>query len=610
MLTALTVLPSLSLILLLILIHYLTLVLPSSNRRPITGPSPRISSTSAWRFERTNLSLSIWTASLNSIPRHVLDRVGYKWASRLKRGYDVGVGLGLLGCAISSGVAIWACASVWRDVWREAQLHAAMSGTSGADGGGMGGAVDVAVDVGKEMVKRGMMGGMEEVVQGASEMNGNMLLPLIPGITIPLSHLPTLVLAFVVNQLIHEFGHAISAALDDIQPSRLSFNLHLVIPSMMISFPSTVDQLDANAKMRLASSGPVHNVLTWFMLWLLTTAGAGNLFWCDRAEDGRVVQDVHWASPLYAHIQPGDLITHLDDLFIGTYIPNPSAAFSSTSVSDRWHSYLLSSEEGDTGKGWCMNKINFLALPYTPCEIGNELTFAILDGPSKGQERCLVPHPILDIPSGSCPCPDGRWVCIRPTGVENLLRIRLRPGGRGTERVVLWNGPREEVRDAVVVGTEAARGWNGGVRTAALFFRYLSTIALSLYFFNLLPVPYTDGSQLLLSLLTWRSGRNYAMDAIVPMQATLMGGSTTKPRSRSDEREFELDSEDEEELVGIGAGGGGPRGAGERHGGGSGHGGREDVWKRRLRRLIQWGMMVVVFGWIGGWMMLILLRSS
>lgn len=35
----------------------------------------------------------------------------------------------------------------------------------------------------------------------------------IPGVTVPISHLPLLVLALVANQFIHELGHALTAAL-------------------------------------------------------------------------------------------------------------------------------------------------------------------------------------------------------------------------------------------------------------------------------------------------------------------------------------------------------------------------------------------------------------
>lgn len=41
----------------------------------------------------------------------------------------------------------------------------------------------------------------------------HILIIQIPGVTVPISHLPLLVLALIVNQFIHEFGHALTAAL-------------------------------------------------------------------------------------------------------------------------------------------------------------------------------------------------------------------------------------------------------------------------------------------------------------------------------------------------------------------------------------------------------------
>jgi S2P endopeptidase len=79
-------------------------------------------------------------------------------------------------------------------------------------------------------------------------------------VTIPISHAPTLLLAFFVNQLLHELGHAISGAMfaffslqrptladpycrDDVQMSRFSFNFHLLFPSASVTFPSSVDSI-------------------------------------------------------------------------------------------------------------------------------------------------------------------------------------------------------------------------------------------------------------------------------------------------------------------------------------------------------------------------------
>lgn len=48
----------------------------------------------------------------------------------------------------------------------------------------------------------------------------------------------------------------------------------------------------SRAKMRLASSGPFHNLLTYGWLALLAFSGTGNLLWSDRSDVGRIVQTV------------------------------------------------------------------------------------------------------------------------------------------------------------------------------------------------------------------------------------------------------------------------------------------------------------------------------
>lgn len=135
--------------------------------------------------------------------------------------------------------------------------------------------------------------------------------------------------------------------------------------------------------------------------------------------------------------------------------------------------------------------------------------------------------------------------------------------------------------------------------------RYLTTIALSLFLFNLLPLPHTDGSQLLQALL-----------AISPRSSTFsLRGSRSRPLTTSrrisrtirpkisirhaSAQEYEYDSDDE-------------------HGYGvdydrdieADRGPREEAWKRRLRRGVEGGVMVLAGSWVAGWGMLALLRSS
>ncbi|OCF35564.1 hypothetical protein I316_02617 [Kwoniella heveanensis BCC8398] len=637
MIDTLSLLPTFLLICLIALLRYISYHAPLTSSRKLTSPLYDPTHTKPWNFghSKSYLNLSLWTSSFNGIPRSILNRLNIKIARRLKIWYNIGVGLGLLGLVVSLIGAVWSTVGVWKDVWAELEVHASLLPPAA------GPAVDgTASDAAATLVKRAVMddsgqGGLTAAaaVAGVTKTWGasNNLQPLIPGLTMPWSHLPTLVLALVINQLIHEIGHAISAALDDIQPARFNLSLNTGLPSMMVSFPSTVDDLDPNAKMRLAASGPYHNLLTWGILWLLAASGLGSVFWSDRSAEGRVVQEVHWLSPLYSHLHPGDLLVHLDDVPLSRSI---------ISAPDPWMEYLTSTRIGDEGRGWCMDKNSFLALPHTPCHdpvsptgqrsAEGELPFVSTYGVSKGEERCLSPHPILDIQSTICPCPDSRWVCVRPSAKESVLRIGLRRAGgaskEGQDEVILWDGRREEVLQAVKIRDQGARGWGGGVRWGEVFFGYISTIALSLFFFNLLPLPYTDGSQLLASLAQWRSTTGSSPSSrpasARSLQATLTrappkspgyttalveagaGGGAEGPSIKL-YREYELDSDDEDEEAMVGAG---------EYSGGAGSGTRErtkeETWKRRLRISVQWCTMAVMTCWAVGWAMIFLLRSS
>jgi S2P endopeptidase len=102
--------------------------------------------------------------------------------------------------------------------------------------------------------------------------------------------LPTLVLALVLAQLVHEAGHALAAALDDVAPSKLQFSIHAIIPSASVVFPSSVDYLPTRARARIATSGPWHNLILWGCL--LGLGWLSPLLWADYSAHGRVVTSI------------------------------------------------------------------------------------------------------------------------------------------------------------------------------------------------------------------------------------------------------------------------------------------------------------------------------
>lgn len=112
-------------------------------------------------------------------------------------------------------------------------------------------------------------------------------------------------------------------------------------------------------------------------------------------------------------------------------------------------------------------------LPESPCAEGSGAIIFDSIGSTKNS-RCLAPHPLLDIPSSSCPCGTSDSICVRPASSEHILRLRIRPSGGsvGVEKVVLWSGDRSAVLAQVIVGTKGPRSTAALIYWGVLFLQY------------------------------------------------------------------------------------------------------------------------------------------
>lgn len=281
--------------------------------------------------------------------------------------------------------------------------------------------------------------------------------------------------------------------MDTITPTRLAFNLHLIIPAASVTFPKSVSDLSPSSRIRMAASGPWNNLLTWFLFTVIAGTKLSNLFYHDYTPQGRVVLGIQSTSALRGHIPSGSIVEFLDDTPL-------------SGAEDVWGPFLLTPPERtelDETRGWCIDRKRYLASTASPCPEGvNMVEFTSLPlnssvigataadkersrsrgngkGKSQGKEdksikRCLPAYPLLTSRTWSCPCSSASQVCVRPILEEKILRIQWRDPdgsgvGGGTEGkeeegpvVVLWSGERREVWDVVRVSRWAGRGGTGG----------------------------------------------------------------------------------------------------------------------------------------------------
>lgn len=218
----------------------------------------------------------------------------------------------------------------------------------------------------------------------------------IPGVTVPLSHLPTLLLALASAGVVHEAGHALTASIASIPLLSTGFHLHLLFPTFYVSLPS--EHLDSpsmpgGVKARIAAAGAWHNLLAYSILALLgsrsglwnslswtasadgleevcrpdsckPSAATGSSFWTylgfsNVAHTGVMVTSLDPVSPLYGHLEPGSVIKAVDDVPLGVWDGFDKVYLGTEYGIERWTKYLsLAGRERqqmmEGEEGWCV----------------------------------------------------------------------------------------------------------------------------------------------------------------------------------------------------------------------------------------------------------------
>ncbi|KAI6169689.1 hypothetical protein EDD17DRAFT_1748834 [Pisolithus thermaeus] len=219
------------------------------------------------------------------------------------------------------------------------------------------------------LVKRGLEIEVGEITPALAGNGPFSVRAIIPGVTVPLSHLPIIFVALCVCQIVHEVGHAIAAATLRVPILFSGFAVTVIFPSFFVAFPVIrLERLQAVDRLRVTAAGCFHNLAFWCLLYLATWTKISTLvsefFFEDVSHMGKVVVGVHPVrgisyaifveaefpqdSPLRNHIPSGSIVTMLDDTLL-----NVSGIASN---SDPWDEFLLSPSIPVATRGWCFEK--------------------------------------------------------------------------------------------------------------------------------------------------------------------------------------------------------------------------------------------------------------
>ncbi|TFY64832.1 hypothetical protein EVJ58_g2350 [Rhodofomes roseus] len=286
----------------------------------------------------------------------------------------------------------------------------------------------------------------------------------IPGVTVPLSHIPLLVFALISSQIIHEVGHFITAALENVPVLSVGLSLSIVIPSAFVALSrGAVRELPAPARLRVASSGAFHNIVLYLIFSGITHAHIdraflGALGYRDVSAWGRVVSHVQPGSPLEGYLPLGSIVTKIDDDLLSSVTDDHDAWTALLSQPD----VRKATEESEDGwLGWCVDRRWFINPPPAVLQRRHPGTRQRASSRTRRSHSSAVSTPVpylgdsVEAPThmrcaSAVDCSTDH-VCVRPRDDQALLRLTVHlpawvtPNAHTSDTTVVWNGPRVEI---------------------------------------------------------------------------------------------------------------------------------------------------------------------
>ncbi|KAF9429872.1 Membrane-bound transcription factor site-2 protease [Podila epigama] len=377
--------------------------------------------------------------------------------------------------------------------------------------------------------------------ESASKEDDMVLVPIIPGITLPLSHLPYYLIALLVSGLVHEAGHAVAAARERTQISSSGIILYILYPGAFVDISSrALAMLSPLQQLRVICAGVWHNIVLFVLAWIFLWTGALQLSFrilgWHEMNDGLSVVDVVNNSPLYEHLRVGSIISKVDDVSLKG---DPLNIWSNVLLMPPKEQHEISSKEM---AGFCIPKTLLFVNPSDCClfsvdnPFGHSQDLNLLcmtpiasihsSGRSRGNSdeqilaqdgQCVTSSEILaSTEAERCSraepnCANG-GLCYQPySPYRSVVRIqyslpswlelpetqsRTHTKDLNGEQVVVYQGDPKDIWEAVQVTTMRAR-WSflplQLPNAILLTIRYTMSFSLALSILNIVPARHLDG---------------------------------------------------------------------------------------------------------------------
>ncbi|KAG9063082.1 Membrane-bound transcription factor site-2 protease [Linnemannia hyalina] len=332
---------------------------------------------------------------------------------------------------------------------------------------------------------------------GGSGDSDMVLIPMIPGVTLPLSHLPYYLIALLVSGVIHEAGHAIAAAREKTQVSSAGIFLYILYPGAFVELsPRALAIMSPIQQLRVVCAGVWHNFVLFAAAGIFLSSGAFQLSlqmvgWkqmnngvsvvsvAQEKESGFCIpQNLLFNKPSDCCLfTPKEPFGHSSDPSISCFTPYDPSGTESTPREDGGERVLAQN-------GQCLPSIDVLgdpapvrctsSAPSCPGESACYRTFSAYRTGSMVRIYYQLP---------SWETPDSNGI---PKGASSTMG----------DQVVLYQGDPKDIWETVEVTSMAAR-WSFlplWLPEAALHtIRYTISFSLALSILNIVPARHLDG---------------------------------------------------------------------------------------------------------------------